>query len=53
MIQHSNDAVSKIGYVNLQFHLIKGSGNFKEDNSSVFIPNLPRLIAKGILFMDM
>ena len=36
----------------LQDHVIKGSGNFMEGNSSLYIPNMPKLIAKDIVLMD-
>ena len=39
-------------YVNLQDHAIKGSGDFREGNSSLYIPTLPKLIAIDILLMD-
>ena len=37
----------------LQNHAIKGSGDFMEGNSSLYIPTLPKLIAIDIVLMDM
>ena len=39
-------------YVTLQDHLIKGSGDFVEGNSSLYIPTMPKLIIIDIVFMD-
>ena len=36
----------------LQDHLIKGSGDFMEQNSSLYIPTLPKLIAIDIVLVD-
>ena len=41
----SRDTAAKIVYVTLQDHVIKVSGEFMEENSSLYIPTLPKLIA--------
>ena len=40
----SSDTETKIFNVTLQDHVIKGSGDFMEGNSSLYIPTLPKLI---------
>ena len=47
-----SDAAAKIVYMTLQDHVIKGSGDFKEGNSSLYIPTLPKSIARDIVLMD-
>ena len=37
----------------LQDHVIKGSGDFMEGKSSLYIPTLPKLIVIDIELMDM
>ena len=37
----------------LRDHVIKGSGDFKEGNVSLYIPTLPKLIDIDIVLMDM
>ena len=37
----------------LQDHVIKGSGDFMEGKSSLYIPTLPKLIVIDIALMDM
>ena len=44
--------MAKNFYVVLQDHVIKGSGNFMEGNSWLYIPSLPKLIAIDIVLMD-
>ena len=39
-------------YVTLQDHLIEGSGDFMERNSSLYISTLPKLITMDIVLMD-
>ena len=48
----SSDTTAKIFYMTLQDHKIKGSGNFMEGNSSLYIPDLPKLIAIDIVLID-
>ena len=48
----SSDAAAKIFYVTLQDYVIKGSSDFMEENSSLYIPTLPKLIAINIVLMD-
>ena len=48
----SSDTAAKIVYVTFQDHVIKGSGDFKEGNSSLQIHTLPKLIAIDIVLMD-
>ena len=48
----SSDATGKTVYVTLQDHVIKGSSDFMEENSSLYIPTLPKLIAIYIVLMD-
>ena len=40
----SSDTAARIIYMTLQDYVIKGSGNFMEGNSSLYIPTLPKLI---------
>ena len=47
-----SDVAAKIVYVTLKHHVIKGSGDFKEGNSSLYIPTLPKLRAIDIVLMD-
>ena len=47
----SNTGV-KTFYGTLQYHVIKGSGDFMEENSSLFIPTLTKLVAIDIVLMD-
>ena len=44
----SSDKAGKIFFVALQDHMIKGSGNFMERESSVYIPTLPKMISIDI-----
>ena len=39
--------------MNFQDHVIKGSGDFMEGKSSLYIPTLPKLIVIDIALMDM
>ena len=39
----SSDTATKIVYIILQDHVIKGSGDFMEGNSSLYIPTLPKI----------
>ena len=48
----NSDTATKIIYVTLQDHLIKGYADFVEGNSSLYIPTLPKLIIIDIVFMD-
>ena len=64
----SSDTATKIVYMTLQDHVIKGSGDFMKGNSSLYIPKgsgdfmkgnsslyiptLPKLIAIDIMLMD-
>ena len=48
----SIDTASKIFYVTLKDHVIKGSGDFIEGNSSLYIPTLPKLKVIAIVLMD-
>ena len=48
----NSDTATNMIYVTLQDHLIKGSGDFEEGNSSLYIPTLPKLIIIDIVFMD-
>ena len=43
----SSDTVAKIVY-----YIIKGSGDFMEGNSSLYIPTLPKLIAIDSVLID-
>ena len=38
-------------FIFLQDHVIKGSGDFMEGNSSLYIPMLPKLIVTDIVLM--
>ena len=49
----SGDKAAKIYYMTLQDHVIKGSGDFMDVNSQLYVPNLPKLIAIDIVLMDM
>ena len=40
-----SDKIVKIVYMTLQDHMIKGSGDFTEGNSSLNVPTLTKLIA--------
>ena len=48
-----SDTAAKIVYMTLQDHMIKGSGDFMEGNSSLYTPSLPKLIAIDILLIDL
>ena len=48
----TSDTTAIILYVTLQNHVIKGSGDFVEGNSSLCIPALPKLTALDIALMD-
>ena len=48
----SSDTAAKMLYMTLQDHVIKGSGDFLEGNSSLCIHTLPKLIAMDIVLMD-
>ena len=48
----SRDTAAKIVYVTLQDIENKGSADFMEENSSLYIPNLPKLITIDIVLMD-
>ena len=48
----SSDTTTEVVYVTFQYHVIKGSGDFVEGNTSLYILTLPKLIAIGILLMD-
>ena len=47
-----SDITTEIVHMTLQDHLIKGSGNFMEGNSSLYIPTLPKSIAIDIVLID-
>ena len=49
----SSDTAAKIVYVTSQDHVIKGSGDFMERNSSLYIPTLLKLIVIEIVLMNM
>ena len=49
---NSSDAETKIVYMTLQDHVVKGSDEFMEGNSSLYIPNLPKWIAIDIALID-
>ena len=49
----SSDAAAKVVYMTLQDHVIKGSGDFMEGNSSLYITILPKLIVIYIVLMNM
>ena len=48
----SSDPAANIFYVTLQDHVIKGSGDFMDGNSSLYTPTLPKLIAIDIMLID-
>ena len=48
----SSDTLTKIFYVTLQGHMIKGSGDFIRGNSSFYRPSLPKLIVIAVVLMD-
>ena len=48
----SSDTATKIFYMTLQDHGIKGSGDFMEEDSLLYIPTLPKLIAINFVLMD-
>ena len=48
----SSDTAATTIYVILQDHVIKGSGNFMEGNSSLYILIVQKLIAIDISLMD-
>ena len=48
----SSDTSTKRVYMILQNYVIKGTGDFMEENSSLQIPTLPKLIAINIALMD-
>ena len=45
----SSDIVSKVVYMTLQGHVVKGSGNLMKRNSSLYIPTLASLMAIDIV----
>ena len=47
------DTAAKIVYMTLQDHMTKGSGDFMEGNSSLYIAALPKLIAIDTVLIDM
>ena len=47
----SSDTATKIFYMTLQDHGIKGSGDFMEEDS-LYIPTLPKLIAINFVLID-
>ena len=47
-----SDTAAKIFILTLQDHGIKESGDFMEENSLLYIPTLPKLIAINIVLMD-
>ena len=49
----NSDTAVKIVYMTLQDHVVKGSGDFMETNSTLYIPTLPKLIAIDIVLMYM
>ena len=48
----SSGIANKIASMTLQDHVNKGSGDFMEGNSSLYIPTLLKLIAIDIMIMD-
>ena len=48
----SSDTAAKIVYMTLQDHVIKGSSDFMEGNSPMYIPTLWNLTAIDIVLMD-
>ena len=48
----SVETVAEIFYLTLQDNGIKGSGDFTEENPSLYIPILPKLIAINIVLID-
>ena len=48
----SSNTVAKIVYVTLRDHVIKGSDDFMVENSSLYIPILPKVIVLDIVFVD-
>ena len=48
----SSDAAAKIVSVTSQEHVIKEPGDFMEENSSLYIPTLPKLRVIDIILMD-
>ena len=48
----SSNTGAKIFYVALKEHVVKGSGDFIEGNSSMYISTLLKLIAIDIVLMD-
>ena len=53
MVSHgSGDTAAKLFYANLQYHVIKGSGNSMERNSLVHISTIPKLTSIDIVLMD-
>ena len=48
----SSDTAAKIFYVTLQYHVIKGSGEFMGGNSSLYITTLTKLTRTDIVLMD-
>ena len=47
-----SDTAAKIIYVTLQDHVIKGSGDFMEGNSFLYIPTQSKLMAIDIVLTD-
>ena len=48
----SSDTAAKIFYVTLQDYMIKGSADFMEGNSSLYIPTQPILMVIDIVLMN-
>ena len=47
-----SDTEAKIFYMTLRDHMIKGSSDFVERSSSLYIPTLPKLINIDIVLMN-
>ena len=48
----SVETVAEIFYLTLQDNGIKGSGDFTEENPSLYIPILPKLVAINVVLID-
>ena len=48
----SSDRAVNIFLLTFQDHLIKGSGDFMEESSSLYIPILPTFVATNIVLID-
>ena len=48
----SKDKAAKIYYVTFKDQIIKESNDFMEGSSSLYIPTLPKLVARDIALMD-